>query len=203
MSDLAILILGAGGSTRMRGGDKLMEPVDGMPLIRRQAELARRVTSGPVIVALPVPPHPRHDALGELDVVRLPVPEAGEGMGASLRTGFGALPPGTRAAMLLLGDMPALQEDDLRAVLDAVDPDSDTLIWHAVTEDGQRGHPVVFAQPLFARFADLRGDVGAKEVVKSAGKRVQHVPLPGQRARLDLDTPEEWAAWRAAQNGSG
>ncbi|PJE36025.1 nucleotidyltransferase family protein, partial [Pseudooceanicola lipolyticus] len=29
------------------------------------------------------------------------------------------------------------------------------------------------------------------------GDRVQLVPLPGQRARADLDTPEDWAAWRA------
>ena len=34
---LKLVLLGAGGSTRMRGGDKLLEPVEGAPLIRRQA----------------------------------------------------------------------------------------------------------------------------------------------------------------------
>lgn len=198
MSDLPILILAAGQSSRMRGRDKLMEQVDGLPLIRRQAAMARRVTTGPVLVALPVPPHPRHDALDGLDVTRVPVPDAGEGMGASLRTGFAALPPAP-AAMLLLGDLPELTDADLTRMLEAVEPDTDTLIWHAITEDGQRGHPVIFAADLWPAFADLKGDVGAKEVVKAAGKRVQHIPLPGQRARLDLDTPEDWAAWRAGR----
>lgn len=199
MSDPAILILAAGQSRRMRGRDKLMEPVGGMPLIRRQAEMARRVTRGAVIVALPVPPHPRHDALDGLDVIRLPVSDAAEGMGASLRAGFAAMPPGAEVAMVLLGDMPDLTDSDLHTMLDAVEADSGDLVWHATTQDGQRGHPVVFAAALFPAFARLGGDAGARDVVKTAGKRVKHVPLPGQHARTDLDTPEDWAAWRAAQ----
>ncbi len=199
MSDLPILILAAGQSRRMRGRDKLMEEVEGQPLIRRQADMARRVTTGPVLVALPVPPHPRYAALEGLDITPVPVPEAQEGMGASLRTGFAAMPPGAAAAMLLLADLPELTDDDLTTMLEAVDLQSGDLIWHAVTEDGQRGHPVVFSAALFACFAGLQGDTGAKTVVAAAGKRVHHVPLPGQRARLDLDTPEEWADWRAGR----
>ena len=40
MSNFPILILAAGQSRRMRGRDKLMEVVEGQPLIRRQAEMA-------------------------------------------------------------------------------------------------------------------------------------------------------------------
>ncbi|WP_370741664.1 NTP transferase domain-containing protein, partial [Pseudooceanicola lipolyticus] len=49
---MPILLLAAGQSARMRGRDKLMERVEGRPLIRRQADIARAATSGPVIVAL-------------------------------------------------------------------------------------------------------------------------------------------------------
>lgn len=201
MSHIPIVILAAGASSRMRGRDKLMEAVDGQPLIRHQAEMARRVTDGPVMVALPVPPHPRHDALAGLDVTGVPVPDAAEGMGASLRTAFAALPDDTPAAMLFLADLPALTDQDLKTLLQAVDLKSDVLIWHATTEDHRRGHPIVFSAKLFPGFAALKGDAGARDIVKSAGRRVSHVPLPGQRARLDLDTPEDWARWRAASKG--
>ena len=200
MSDLPILILAAGQSRRMRGRDKLMEEVEGKPLIRRQAEMALQATNGLVIIALPAPPHARYDALDGLDVVRLPVPDADEGMGVSLRTGFAALPPEAQAAMLLLADLPELTAADLKTVLAAVDPASGKLIWHATTEDSQRGHPVVFHRDLFPEFAKLSGDVGARDVVKAAGRKVAHVKLPGDRARMDLDTPEAWAAWRARQS---
>ena len=53
MSDIPILLLAAGSSSRMRGRDKLMEEVDGVPLIARAAGIARAATEGAVIVTLP------------------------------------------------------------------------------------------------------------------------------------------------------
>ena len=54
---IPILILAAGQSARMRGRDKLAEPVGGVPLLRRQAAMAAEV--GDVCVALPRADHPR------------------------------------------------------------------------------------------------------------------------------------------------
>ena len=181
----------------MRGADKLLEPVDGVPLIRRQAAMARAVTSGAVIVALPQAPHPRHAALEGLDVVLLPVPDADEGMNATLRAAFAALPYKSPAAMLLLGDLPELTAQDLQAVMHAVDLRSKDLVWRGATQDGRPGHPVVFAAALFPEIAKLTGDSGGREVVQAARGLVRLIPLPGLRARRDLDTPEEWAAWRS------
>lgn len=199
MTDLPIILLAAGASSRMRGTDKLLERVDGQPLLRRQAKIARAVTTGPVLVALPALPHQRYDALSGIEITTIPVPDASEGMNASLRRAFAALPSDAPAAMLLLADLPELTDHDLRIVAQAVDVKSDTLIWRGATEDGKPGHPIVFAAALFPAFATLSGDGGGREVVVQAGPRVQLVRLPGQRARRDLDTPEEWAAWRAGR----
>ena len=200
-SDLPIVVLGAGQSSRMRGADKLMQLVDGVPLIRRQAKIARAATSGKVIVALPNGPHPRYGALAGLDIQVLPVPDAAEGMTASLKRGFAAV-DGHPAAMLLLADLPELTVGDLREVSGAVDRNGSHLVWRGVTEDGKPGHPIVFAAPLFGAFAGLTGDSGGREVVDAAGDRVHLVPLPGQRARRDLDTPEDWAQWQAERENA-
>ncbi|MEL6586700.1 MAG: NTP transferase domain-containing protein, partial [Pseudomonadota bacterium] len=48
----AILILAAGASSRMRGRDKLLEEIDGTPLILRAVRAACAV-SAEVVVALP------------------------------------------------------------------------------------------------------------------------------------------------------
>ncbi|GGH19240.1 CTP:molybdopterin cytidylyltransferase MocA [Cribrihabitans marinus] len=199
--EIPIIILAAGQSRRMQGRDKLLEVVDGKPLVRRQAQMARRVTTAPVIVALPPEPHRRHDVLADLEVQRLSVPDADEGMNASLRRAFAALPDDARAAMLVLADLPDLTGDDLRTVLQVIDLDGDTLIWRGTTVDGEPGHPIVFRADLFDAMSRLRGDGGARSIVAAAGPRVAHVPLPGRRARNDLDTPEAWAAWRRANPG--
>lgn len=199
ITDIPVIVLAAGSSSRMRGADKLLELVDGEPLLRRQARLAREVTTGPVLVALPAPPHPRHAALEGLGVTAVPVPDAAEGMNASLRTAFAAVPTDAPRAMLLLADLPELTSDDLRIVLQAYDFDGDTLVWRGSTETGEPGHPIVFSARLFPEFARLSGDTGGREVIAAARGRVRLVPLPGRRARLDLDTPEDWAAWRAGR----
>lgn len=195
---MPILILAAGAASRMRGADKLLEKVDGQPLLARQIDIAQAV-SDDVRVALPPAPHPRYACLKDTTARPVPVPDAAEGMGASLRTVFATLAPDVPCAMLLLADLPDLTADDLRAVMAAVADAPDASVWRGATENGRGGHPIVFARPLFPALCALSGDDGGRDVVARAGDQVRLVPLPGNRARLDLDTPEEWAAWRATR----
>lgn len=194
---MPVIILAAGASLRMRGTDKLMQSVDGRPLIRRQVDLASAVTNGAVIVALPVGPHPRRAALTGSRAQIVAVPDAAEGMNASLRTAVAALPHGTKAVMVLLADLPDLTASDLKSVLHAAENDDKNLVWRGSTQDGSAGHPVIFSAELFGALAALTGDSGGREAMAAARGRVCLVPLPGTAARRDLDTPEDWALWRA------
>ena len=201
-SDIPILLLAAGQSRRMRGRDKLLETIDGQAMLRRQAKRARAATTGPVIVALPPPPHPRYDALGGLNVTCVAVPDASNGLSASLKRALAALPDTVDAAMILLVDLPDVTTADLREVLAQVNHSGSTLIWRGATEDGAPGHPIVFASSLFPALQGVQGDTGGAEVVAQHKNRTQIVRLPGSHALRDLDTPEDWARWRADQSGS-
>lgn len=195
-SALPILILAAGQSSRMRGSDKLLQTVEGLPLLRRQTEAARAATKGPVVVTLPPPPHPRWTSLAGLEISALAVADADDGMSASLRRGISALEQHP-AVMILLADLPELQTEDLSLVLAMVDLSSGNLVWRGATEDGRSGHPLVIAKPLFDAFKTLAGDNGGRDVLVVHNNKTRLVRLPGQRARRDLDTPEDWAHWRA------
>lgn len=199
MRELPILLLAAGQSRRMGGRDKLMEPVAGQPLLRVMAKRACDAWLGPVIVALPPAPHPRHAALDGLTIHRIAVPDAAEGLSASLKRGLQALPKDAPAVMILLADLPDLTAEDMQAVAQAVDLASDVLIWRGATPEGAPGHPVIVARALFPEIAALSGDQGAQPVIRRHADRVALVPLPGRHALNDLDTPEDWAAWRKTQ----
>lgn len=195
MTDIPILLLAAGHSSRMGGTDKLLQIVDGVPLLRRAALIARR--AAPVIVALPPAPHPRHDALDGLDLQRVGIPDAHEGMNASLRGALEQVSDDARAAMVLLADLPDITTEDLASVLGSVRSYPDKLIWRGATISGKPGHPVVFDRCLFGRLSHLKGDEGAQSVVRAYADKVHLHTLPGHNALLDLDTPEDWAAWHA------
>ena len=195
-TNIPIILLAAGQSSRMRGRDKLLEIVDGIPLLRRQVLMALGTTTGPVFVTLPPAPHPRYGVIDDLDVTLVPVRDADEGMNASIRRGVAALPPDTAAAMMLLADLPDLTTDDLTTCLGRVDLTSGNSIWRGATADGKPGHPIIFAAEHFAGLASLRGDSGGRDIVAAAQDQTQLIPLPDQHARRDLDTPEAWATWR-------
>ncbi|KAF0171746.1 MAG: hypothetical protein FD162_2830 [Rhodobacteraceae bacterium] len=189
---LTILIPAAGTASRMRGGDKLLEEVGGEPMLRRQARLARLVCAA-VIVTLRPEDSMRHKALEALDITALPVPDAAEGMAASIRAGASAA---QGAVMILPGDMPELTAADLRAVIDAFDQDR-SAICRGTAADGTPGHPVILPADLRAELLALRGDEGARKLLQRHKARVRLIALPDQHAITDLDTPEAWAIWRA------
>ncbi|WP_291734588.1 nucleotidyltransferase family protein [Leisingera sp. F5] len=190
MTAIAILLLAAGASSRMQGRDKLMEDVDGQPLLALMCRRAA-LTGLPVFVTLPSKAHPRAAATGSATPV--PVPDAAEGMAASIRRGIAALPEQTQAVMILPADMPeVVTQDMLRLAAHFHGEDSPVL--RAASEDGTQGHPVLFPRRCFAALNSLSGDQGARSILTS--EPVQMVPLPKNHALTDLDTPEDWAAWR-------
>lgn len=197
---IPILILAGGQSTRMRGRDKLLEPVDDRPLLRKVVEDALSV-SRTVFVALPDAAAARLEALAGLDVTPLALPQAAEGLSGTLRAGVVALPD-CPAFLILLADLPEITGADIAAVLAARKVYPDHLIWRGATPDGKPGHPILFDARLRPRFAELRGDDGGERIVRPLRAQTHLVPFDTPRARLDLDTPEDWAAWRAKKQGA-
>ncbi len=193
---LAILIPAAGASRRMKGRDKLLEPVaGGIPLLAERIACAR-ATGAPVLVALP----PRAQAPARWqaaqDGQRIEV-AGSAGMGHSIAALARALPEAAKGALILPADMPDIDLSDLKAMAQAFDAKH---VLRATSSDGRHGHPVIFPRAMFARLKALSGDQGARALLSGAPIRL--VALPGEHALTDLDTPEAWAAWRARQQGA-
>ncbi len=195
---LAVILLAAGASRRMGGIDKLTQPVRGQPLLRDRAEmvLASDVAS-PVIVVLPPNKPARARALEGLTVHRVTNGQAASGMASSIRAGVRALPETADAALIMVADMPDLAVDDLRQMAQAHQATPQAIL-RATTENGAPGNPVLFPRAYFHALSGLEGEQTGRVVLQRFADSVMPVPLPGERARLDLDTPEAWAAWREA-----
>jgi CTP:molybdopterin cytidylyltransferase MocA len=189
---IATAILAAGSARRMRGADKLLEPVAGVPVLRRIAQAAA-AAGGPVAVALRAQDPDRAAALAGLDVALLPVAAADEGMAASIRVSAGwAAGLGAAGLILCPGDLPELGADDFAALAAAFDPNGPPL--RATDAAGTPGHPVAFPARLLPELARVVGDAGARAVLAAHPPRL--IARPGRGPTLDLDTPEAWAAWR-------
>ena len=76
-----------------------------------------------------------------------------------------------------------------------------TAILRGTAADGTAGHPVLFPRDTWPELLLLRGDQGARPVLARLADRVVAVALPESNATTDLDTPEDWANWRANRTG--
>lgn len=195
------LLLAAGSARRMRGADKLLEPVEGAPVLRRAAEALLEGGAAEVVAVLRPGDAARAAALAGLPVRIVENAEAAEGMAASIRAGLRGAAPEADAVILALGDMPEVGAEHVRRLIAAYAPEAGRAIVRAVDEDGRPGHPVLFGRRFFESLARLTGDEGAREVLRAHAEFAAEAPTPGRGARLDLDTPEAWAAWRAGRSG--
>lgn len=192
MQGLRIVIPAAGASARMRGGDKLLEPVEAMPLLRRQALLALGLCAD-VVVTLRPSDVERHAVLRGLTLQIAWVVQACEGMAASIRAGsLGA----SGSVMILPADMPELDQSDLQNLIRAHSA-APQAIWRGASAAGLAGHPVIFPADLVVQLQRITGDAGARAVLSAHPERIRLCPLAAEHALTDLDTPEDWRAWRA------
>ncbi len=176
----------------MRGGDKLMEDVGGAPLISVMAE--RCLAVGPTRVVVDPTRQKRMTALqdNKLELVH----STGPDMSDSLKAGLRGLK--SQAALVVLADMPGLQSSDLVRFIQTMHDNPDHIL-RARNQNGQPGHPVLFPASLFSEFEDLVGDQGAAPILKRHKDRILWIKFQDDRVTEDLDTPEDWASWRAKQ----
>ncbi len=193
---IAAVVLAAGRSTRMGAINKLIAEIGGKPLVRIAAEQALASRAAPVIV---VTGHERAQVEAALD--GLPVrfvhnPDYAEGLGTSLKAGIAAVPKEADAAIVCLGDMPQVDSSLIDKLLAAFDPERGALVV-VPSIDGRRGNPVVWARRFFNDLMTITGDVGARHLIASYAEAVVEVPVKGEAALTDVDTPESLSAVKA------
>ena len=193
--EIAIIILAAGQSKRMRGLDKLTQKISGLPQIQRIALLTCQV-SKKVIVALPDAAHPRSICLLGLPIERRFILNSQSGMGYSLASAANTLIESMHSGVMIIpADMPDLTLDDIERLVTAHHKNPD-LIAQAISANERVGHPVVFPSRCFRSLTKLAGDKGARSLIARDRKPIKYIALPNLHAINDLDTPEDWIEWR-------
>jgi molybdenum cofactor cytidylyltransferase len=101
---------------------------------------------------------------------------------------------GVRAAadahgwVVALADMPFLRPETIRVVAQAL---SDGAAIAAPAYRGERGHPVGFARRFFDELASLRGDEGARELLKRYPNLLTLYDVDDPGVLRDIDKPSD------------
>lgn len=181
-----VAILAAGGSRRM-GAPKLAMPVDGVPILRRVADAASASRIGRVAVVLGGAREVYAPILHGVDVDCVVNSDWSEGIASSIRAAVRrAREAGAEQLALLLGDQPGVTAEHLRRLADAMV----NGVAAAATEYAYGlGPPAIFAKACWNDLEQLRGDSGARSLLRSMR---DVIAVPAAWPADDIDDPADY-----------
>ncbi len=189
MSNTGVLILAAGGSTRL-GRPKQLVKFRSMTLLQRTVDLAGALGLEKGVVVLG---RYAEEILESTDIgtYRAVInPDWTKGMSGSIRRGLAKLLkeyPGLDNLLVLLSDQPLLDRGDLERLLNH---HRSQQIKATFALHGDRpGVPAVFSRDAFPELNRLEGDQGARKLVYLEGFDYSTVPF--RSPDFDIDTPED------------
>lgn len=175
--NVAAIILAAGASRRL-GQPKQDVVLGGETLLERSVRVATRASLDPVYVIVAPKRHfseiPSATVLTNYD--------AAEGMASSIRTGVLAATHHEGEGIIILAcDQPAVTPEHLRRLIG-----NGTEVV-ASSYGGRKGVPAYFPTSAFDQLLELRGDVGARNLLSNASA------IELANGDLDIDTDEDLA----------
>lgn len=141
----------ASGHSKRFGQDKLLYPLDGVPMLARVlGALPRDLLEDIFVVARTQAVLDLAESLGCAPV---PNPDRTDDTAVTIRLGIQALPPGTEGCLFAVGDQPWVSPNSLRRLVAGFVRDPHQVA--ALGWQGVRGNPVLFPRAYFPALAKL------------------------------------------------
>jgi molybdenum cofactor cytidylyltransferase len=185
-STLHAIVLAAGASRRF-GSPKQLVRFEGQLLLQRVIAAATELTGSAVSVVL--------GAHAAEIAANLPPGSASiiinrnwqEGIGSSIRAAVARLPGACDGALVMLGDQPMVGGHGLNRLAAAWRRQPRSIV--ASHYDSATGVPAIFPRWCFNDLAALRGDQGARLLIRRYADHLVRLAHP--EAAVDIDYPED------------
>jgi len=185
-----IVVLAAGMGSRL-GCPKQLIAYNGKSLLRHVVETALQTILRPVIVVLGAHYKAVKKEIEGLNIVLIQNEEWEEGMASSLRCGLDAVQrmnPETDGIIFMVCDQPHVNKSLLDSLLSAQHETG--LPGVASNYNNILGTPALFHKFFFAELMELKGDTGARKLIKHHEDLVTSVPFP--EGIIDIDTRTDY-----------
>jgi molybdenum cofactor cytidylyltransferase len=183
-------ILLAAGSSRRFGRQKLLVPWRGRPLYEHALDA---LTASPAVVETIIVVQPGFGEPLARPRCRFVVnPDHEEGMGSSLRAGVRAARDDADAYLVALADMPLITPELIASLIACYAAAGRQIV--VPVHGGRRGHPVLMGRELRESLLGLRGDAGARDIIRAHPEWVGEFETGDEAVVFDVDLPGDLVA---------
>lgn len=199
-SNIAIVILAAGASTRM-GTPKQLLNYRGSTLLGYAIECAIASECGPIVVVLGANADKIKPAIQGRSIHLIENPDWKEGISTSIRHAIRYLNEffqDIEAVILSVCDQPFISCEIFNRAIEIYYSTGKEIV--ACKYANTIGVPALFSRAFFSELLDLKNDRGAKQTIEKYLDRVYFLPFP--LGEVDLDTPEDYRNSIAIEKGN-
>jgi molybdenum cofactor cytidylyltransferase len=199
---ISAIVLAAGLSTRMKRLKQLL-PYGEHTVVEQVVSV---LLASPVDEVLVVTGHERvavEEVLAKWPVRTIFNPNYAEGdMLSSAQAGLEAVAADSQAALLAVGDMPAIRADVVKQLIQAYRAAGDDHVY-IPSYQMRAGHPVLVPRPYWGAILALPVGDNLRSVLRAETTRVQWVLVDTPSVLQDLDTPVDYQRALELRQGQG
>ena len=185
------ILLAAGQSKRMKSENKLIKLYKNKPLINYSLNVLTKSKVNKIVIVL----GHQHKELKKIikknkKIIFTYNKNYKQGMASSIKTGLKKISKNDKGFIVAQSDMPFVKQSDINKICRSIN--SKKFLVHALKYKNRVGNPIGFDSSLIKKFKNIKGQFGAKFMVKRLKNRTNFIKTKSIKSFKDFDKASDF-----------
>ena len=185
------ILLAAGQSKRMKSENKLIKLYKNKPLINYSLNVLTKSKVNKIIIVL----GHQHKELKKIikknkKIIFTYNKNYKKGMASSIKNGLKKISKNDKGFIVAQSDMPFVKQSDINKICRSIN--SKKFLIHALKYKNRVGNPIGFDSSLIKKFKNIKGQFGAKFMVKRLKNRTNFINTMSLKSFKDFDKASDF-----------
>ena len=184
---ITAILLAAGQSKRLKDENKLTKLFKGKPLINHILFSLIKSKVNKIIIVLGFEHLKIKTKLLKSKKINFVINKNyKKGMSSSIKTGLKKLPKNSKGFLIVLGDMPNITKTTINKICLSITRSDKEIILPKFKN--KTGNPIGFKQSMIKNIYKIKGDRGAKDMIKKNNKKIKFLNINSKSILVNLNT---------------
>ena len=189
---ITAILLAAGQSKRLKDENKLTKLFKGKPLINHILYSLIKSKVNKIIIVLGFEHLKIKTKLLKNKKINFVINKNyKKGMSSSIKTGLKKLPKNSKGFLIVLGDMPNITKTTINKIcLSIIRSDKEIIL---PKFKNKTGNPIGFKHSMIKNIYKIKGDRGAKNIIKKNNKKIKFLNINSKSILINLNTKRNFS----------
>tara|TARA_Y100000590_G_scaffold219095_1_gene248191 strand:- start:2256 stop:2828 length:573 start_codon:yes stop_codon:yes gene_type:complete len=189
---IKVILLAAGESKRLKGENKLIKIYKNIPLINHTLNTLLKSKVNKIIIVLGY----QHKIIKKIikknkKFIFIINKNYKDGIASSIKTGLKKISKKDKGFIVVHSDMPFIKISDINKIYQSINKTK--FLVHALKFKNRVGNPIGFKTSILNKFKKIKGNFGAKFLVKRLNKNTNFIKVSSKKIFKDFDYKKDFS----------